>query len=80
MEESTTEKSNFFYPNGQLMESVEKKHGESHGKFQSFYPNGQLKEEGVYVFGAKQGEWKSYHHNGKLSRKRVMWIIMLEIP
>ncbi|MBL55840.1 MAG: hypothetical protein CMP61_01505 [Flavobacteriales bacterium] len=62
-------KKQFFYPNGQLMESVEKKHGESHGKFQSFYPNGQLKEEGVYVFGAKQGEWKSYHHNGKLSRK-----------
>lgn len=62
-------KKQYFYPNGELKQTVEKKHGESHGPFQSFYVNGQIKKEGNYIFGVKQGEWKSYHHNGKISWK-----------
>lgn len=61
----------FYFPNGQVLETVNKNHGESHGDFKSFYPNGTVKEVGRYVYGNKQGEWKVYHHNGKLKTRVV---------
>ena len=64
-------KKTFYYPNGQIIERVQKNYGESHGFFKSYYPDGTVKEEGNYSYGMKNGEWKAYHHNGKLSLKVV---------
>ncbi len=62
-------KKTFYYPNGQIIEQVQKIYGESHGLFKSYYPDGALKEQGNYIYGKKNGEWKVYSHNGKLSFK-----------
>ncbi len=61
----------FYYPNGQIIERVEKNHGESHGVFKSYFPDGKVKEIGEYVFGKKKGVWKTYYHNGNLSEKVI---------
>jgi antitoxin component YwqK of YwqJK toxin-antitoxin module len=60
-----------YYPNGQIIEQVQKNYGESHGVFKAYYPDGAVKEQGNYSYGKKSGEWKSYYHNGKLSLKAL---------
>lgn len=61
----------FYFPNGQLLETLNVQNGTKNGEFKSYYANGTLREKGTYVYGAKEGEWLKYHHNGQLAIKRT---------
>lgn len=53
-----------WYPNGQLMESLNYKQGKQHGEQRAWWPNGQLMMEGTSIKGKRYKTFKYWDING----------------
>lgn len=66
LEEYVWQKMTRWYPNGQLIQTIEYVKGKPDGPVNAYYQNGDIRFVGSYDFGKRNGRWEHYAENGTL--------------